>query len=206
MSRSAAHPFLLGGVANGGAGKCSTAPVQALQVAAAGPLGSALCLASVLLLGKPFVSHAWPLAGEVVQQLGVPTCAGAVHPLPGLPPRWRLDRKGPGLAIPGSQRRWHSGAAGIGPFPSLWRIGMGHLFVLRAGLYGASVLILLAWFGLGARATTPAALAGWKAMPRTQVGRNAAARRFRVLDLMLPCGNLSQSALSDDSSLPAAGF
>ncbi|APD49639.1 site-2 protease family protein [Synechococcus sp. CS-602] len=192
--------FLLGGVATVER-ECSTA-LSALQVAAAGPLVS-LVLASVLLLGSHSVSHAWPLAGEVVQQLGVLNLVlGLFNLLPGLPLDGGLIVKALVWQFTGSQRRGIQVAAGIGRFLSLMAIGMGTLFVLRGGGFGAFWLILLGWFGLGASRNQLQQLSLEEAMRELKVG-DAAARRFRVLESDASLRDLSQLRLSDDSSLPA---
>ncbi|NQV11592.1 MAG: site-2 protease family protein [Cyanobacteria bacterium] len=192
--------FLLGGVATVER-ECSTA-LAALQVAAAGPLVS-LMLAAVLLLSSHSLSHAWPLAGEMVQQLGILNLVlGLFNLLPGLPLDGGLIVKALVWQFTGSQRRGIQVAAGIGRFLSLMAIGMGTLFVLRGGGFGAFWLILLGWFGLGASRNQLQQLSLEQAMRELKVG-DATGRRFRVLESNASLRDLSQLRLSDDSSLPA---
>ncbi len=192
--------FMLGGVATVER-ECSTA-LAALQVAAAGPLVS-LVLAGLLLQGSHFVSHLSPMAGEMVEQLGgLNLMLGLFNLLPGLPLDGGLIVKALVWQHTGSQRRGVQVAAAIGRFLSLMAIGMGTLLVLRGGGFGAIWLVLLGWFGLGASRSQLQLLSLETALRDLKV-REAAGRRFRVLEADASLKELSGVRRSDPSNQPA---
>ena len=192
--------FLLGGVATVER-ECSTA-LAALQVAAAGPLVS-LVLAGLLLLSSHSVSHLSPLAGEMVQQLGALNLVlGLFNLLPGLPLDGGLIVKALVWQYTGSQRRGVQVAAAMGRFLALMAIGMGTLLVLRGGGFGAIWLVLLGWFGLGASRSQLQQLSLESALRDLKV-RDAAGRRFRVLEADASLKELSRVRRSDPSTQPA---
>ena len=171
--------FLLGGVATVER-ECTTA-LAALQVAAAGPLVS-LLLSAVLMFSSHSISHLSPMAGEMVQQLAaLNLILGLFNLLPGLPLDGGLIVKALVWQFTGSHRRGVQVAAGIGRFLSLMAIGMGTLFVLRGGGFGAFWLILLGWFGLASSRNQLQVLSLETALRDLKV-RDAVGRRFRVLE------------------------
>jgi Zn-dependent protease len=192
--------FLLGGVATVDR-ECGTA-MAAFQVAVAGPLVS-LFLATLLMLGSHSITHLSPLAGVMVEQLAAMNLIlGLFNLLPGLPLDGGLIVKALVWQFTGSHRRGVQVAAGIGRFLSLMAIVMGLVMVLRGGGFGAFWLILLGWFGLGSSRNQLQLLSLETALRDLKV-RDAAGRRFRVLEAETTLKHLSGMRRSDDTSQPA---
>ncbi|MCP9912773.1 site-2 protease family protein [Cyanobium sp. BA20m-14] len=188
--------FLLGGVASVER-ECSTAR-GALLVAAAGPAVS-LLLGVGLLAATHSAAHLSPLLGAMVAQLGSLNLVLALfNLLPGLPLDGGLIVKALVWQISGSQRRGVEVANQSGRILSLFAIGLGTVLLLRgAGLSGAW-LMLLGWFGLGASRNQRQMLALQRTLNELKV-RDAAGRRFRVLEASGPLRELSRIRLAQAS-------
>lgn len=192
--------FLLGGVANVER-ECSTAR-GALLVAAAGPAVS-LVLAFSLLAGSHGASHLSPLLGEMVTQLGVLNLMLALfNLLPGLPLDGGLILKALVWQLTGSHRRGIEVANASGRILSSIALAFGVLLLVKgAGLAGAW-LMLLGWFGLGAARNQNQVLRVQQALQDLLV-REAAQRRFRVLEGQATLRQLSRLRLEDGDGLSA---
>ena len=188
--------FLLGGVASVER-ECSTAR-GALLVAAAGPAVS-LLLGVGLLAATHAADHLSPLLGAMVAQLGSLNMVLALfNLLPGLPLDGGLIVKALVWQISGSQRRGVEVANQSGRILSLFAIGLGTVLLLRgAGLSGAW-LMLLGWFGLGASRNQRQMLVLQRTLNELKV-RDAAGRRFRVLEASGPLRELSRIRLAQAS-------
>ena len=188
--------FLLGGVASVER-ECSTAR-GALMVASAGPAVS-LLLGVGLLAATHAAAHLSPLLGAMVAQLGSLNLVLALfNLLPGLPLDGGLIVKALVWQISGSQRRGVEVANQSGRILSLFAIGLGTVLLLRgAGLSGAW-LMLLGWFGLGASRNQRQMLVLQRTLNELKV-RDAAGRRFRVLEASGPLRELSRIRLAQAS-------
>ena len=188
--------FLLGGVASVER-ECSTAR-GALLVAAAGPAVSLLLGVGLLAATHP-AAHLSPLLGAMVAQLGSLNLVLALfNLLPGLPLDGGLIVKALVWQISGSQRRGVEVANQSGRILSLFAIGLGTVLLLRgAGLSGAW-LMLLGWFGLGASRNQRQMLVLQRTLNELKV-RDAAGRRFRVLEASGPLRELSRIRLAQAS-------
>jgi len=190
--------FLLGGVASVER-ECSTAR-GALLVAAAGPAVS-LVLGLGLLAGTHGASHLSPLLGAMVYQLGsLNLVLGLFNLLPGLPLDGGLIVKALVWQVSGSQRRGVEVANGCGRFLSLMAIGLGAVLLLRGAGLGGAWLMLLGWFGLGASRSQRQMLALQQTLNELKV-RDAAGRRFRVLEASGRLRELSQIRLSQTADI-----
>jgi Zn-dependent protease len=190
--------FLLGGVASVER-ECSTAR-GALLVAAAGPAVS-LVLGLGLLAGTHGASHLSPLLGAMVYQLGsLNLVLGLFNLLPGLPLDGGLIVKALVWQVSGSQRRGVEVANGCGRFLSLMAIGLGAVLLLRGAGLGGAWLMLLGWFGLGASRNQRQMLALQQTLNELKV-RDAAGRRFRVLEASGRLRELSQIRLSQTADI-----
>jgi Zn-dependent protease len=190
--------FLLGGVASVER-ECSTAR-GALLVAAAGPAVS-LVLGLGLLAGTHGAAHLSPLLGAMVYQLGsLNLVLGLFNLLPGLPLDGGLIVKALVWQVSGSQRRGVEVANGCGRFLSLMAIGLGAVLLLRGAGLGGAWLMLLGWFGLGASRNQRQMLALQQTLNELKV-RDAAGRRFRVLEASGRLRELSQIRLSQTADI-----
>ena len=181
--------FFLGGVASVER-ECST-PRGALLVAAAGPLVS-LLLALLLLGGSHGASHASPLLGAMLAELGgLNLILALFNLLPGLPLDGGLILKALVWQWTGSQRRGIQVATASGRFLALMAISLGVILLLRGGSAGGLWLILLGWFGLGAARNQTQLLALQTALRELKV-KQAAKRRFRVLEASASLRELSR--------------
>jgi Zn-dependent protease len=188
--------FLLGGVASVER-ECPTA-LGALQVAAAGPAVS-LLLAVVLLAGSHGAAHASPLLGVMVNELaGLNLLLALFNLLPGLPLDGGLILKALVWQVTGSQRKGIQVATASGRFLSLLAIGLGAVLLLRGGSAGGLWLMLLGWFGLGA-ARNQSQLLALQAVLRELKVRDAAQRRYRVLEANTSLRELSRMAVNDNN-------
>ena len=186
--------FMLGGVASVER-ECATA-MGSLLVAAAGPFVS-LLLAALLLAGSHSASHASPLLGAMCGELGVLNLMLALfNLLPGLPLDGGLILKALVWQITGSQRQGIVVATATGRFLSLMAIGIGVVVLLRGGSVGGLWLMLLGWFGLGA-ARNQTQLLALQAALRELTVKDAAQRRFRVLEASASLRELSQLRLRE---------
>ena len=191
--------FLLGGVASVER-ECPTA-LGSLMVAAAGPLVS-LVLAALLLASGHSVTHASPLLGAMVNELGGLNLVLALfNLLPGLPLDGGLILKALVWQVSGSQRKGTQVATATGRFLSLLAIGLGVVLLLRGAGVGGLWLMLLGWFGLGAARSQSQLLALQAALRQIKV-KDAAQRRFRVLEADASLKQLSRLRLSDGDGLP----
>ncbi len=187
--------FLLGGVASVER-ECSTAR-GAFLVAAAGPAVS-LALAAALLGSQHGAAHLSPLLGEMVEELGTLNLVLALfNLLPGLPLDGGLIVKAVVWQFTGSQRRGVEVANACGRFLSYLAIGLGAVLLLRGGGLAGAWLLLLGWFGLGAARNQRQMLALQQALKDLRV-REAAQRRFRVLEASSSLRQLSQLRLSEE--------
>ena len=186
--------FLMGGVAKVER-ECSS-PWGALGVAIAGPAVS-LALGLALLTSIPTANQVSPYLGAMVRELGgLNLILGLFNLLPGLPLDGGLVVKAVVWQISGSHRRGVEVANTCGRFLALMAIGLGAVVVLRgAGLSGAW-LMLLGWFGLGAARNQAQVLALETILQQARV-REAAGRRFRVLDAQTSLRELSQRRLDE---------
>ena len=190
--------FLLGGVANVER-ECSTA-MGSLMVAAAGPLVS-LVLAALLLASGHSVAHASPLLGAMVNELGgLNLILALFNLLPGLPLDGGLILKALVWQWSGSQRKGIQVATASGRFLSLVAIGLGVVLLLRGASVGGLWLMLLGWFGLGAARNQTQLLALQSVLRQLKV-KDAAQRRFRVLEADANLKQLSRLRLSDGEGL-----
>ena len=190
--------FLLGGVASVER-ECSTA-LGSLMVAAAGPLVS-LILAGLLLAGGHSAAHASPLLGAMVNELGgLNLILALFNLLPGLPLDGGLILKALVWQFSGSQRKGTQVATATGRFLSLLAIGLGVLLLLRGAGVGGLWLMLLGWFGLGAARSQSQLLALQGVLRQLRV-KDAAQRRFRVLEADSTLKQLSRLRLGDGNGL-----
>lgn len=190
--------FLLGGVASVER-ECPTA-LGSLMVAAAGPLVS-LILAGLLLAGGHSAAHASPLLGAMVNELGgLNLILALFNLLPGLPLDGGLILKALVWQFSGSQRKGTQVATATGRFLSLAAIGLGVVLLLRGAGVGGLWLMLLGWFGLGAARSQSQLLALQGVLRQLKV-KDAAQRRFRVLEDDSTLKQLSRLRLSDGNGL-----
>jgi Zn-dependent protease len=190
--------FLLGGVASVER-ECSTA-LGSLMVAAAGPLVS-LILAGLLLAGGHSAAHASPLLGAMVNELGgLNLILALFNLLPGLPLDGGLILKALVWQFSGSQRKGTQVATATGRFLSLLAIGLGVVLLLRGAGVGGLWLMLLGWFGLGAARSQSQLLALQGVLRQLRV-KDAAQRRFRVLEADSTLKQLSRLRLGDGNGL-----
>ena len=190
--------FLLGGVASVER-ECSTA-LGSLMVAAAGPLVS-LILAGLLLAAGHSAAHASPLLGAMVNELGgLNLILALFNLLPGLPLDGGLILKALVWQFSGSQRKGTQVATASGRFLSLAAIGLGVVLLLRGASVGGLWLMLLGWFGLGAARSQSQLLALQGVLRQLKV-KDAAQRRFRVLEADSTLKQLSRIRLSDGNGL-----
>lgn len=193
--------FLLGGVASVEK-ECATAR-GALLVAAAGPAVS-LMLAFVLISCIHAASHVSPVLGAMVTELGRLNLVLALfNLLPGLPLDGGLILKALVWQATGSQRRGVEVANASGRFLSYLAIGLGTVFLLR-GSTGATWLILLGWFGLGAARSQGQMLQMQRALKELRV-RDVAGKRFRVLEASTSLRRLSELRLEPSRPALATG-
>jgi Zn-dependent protease len=190
--------FLLGGVASVER-ECPTA-LGSLMVAAAGPLVS-LILAALLLGAGHSAAHASPLLGAMVNELGGLNLVLALfNLLPGLPLDGGLILKALVWQFSGSQRKGTQVATATGRFLSLAAIGLGVVLLLRGASVGGLWLMLLGWFGLGAARSQSQLLALQGVLRQLKV-KDAAQRRFRVLEADSTLKQLSRIRLGDGNGL-----
>jgi Zn-dependent protease len=190
--------FLLGGVASVER-ECPTA-LGSLMVAAAGPLVS-LILAALLLGAGHSAAHASPLLGAMVNELGgLNLILALFNLLPGLPLDGGLILKALVWQFSGSQRKGTQVATATGRFLSLAAIGLGVVLLLRGASVGGLWLMLLGWFGLGAARSQSQLLALQGVLRQLKV-KDAAQRRFRVLEADSTLKQLSRIRLSDGNGL-----
>ena len=188
--------FLLGGVASVEK-ECPTA-IGSLLVAAAGPLVS-LLLALALLSSGHSISHASPLLGAMVNELGgLNLILALFNLLPGLPLDGGLILKALVWQVTGSQRKGVQVATATGRFLSLLAIGLGVVLLLRGASVGGLWLMLLGWFGLGA-ARNQTQLLALQAVLRQLKVKEAAQRRFRVLEADTSLRELSRLRVQDEA-------
>ncbi|MFM7285893.1 MAG: site-2 protease family protein, partial [Cyanobium sp.] len=186
--------FLLGGVASVER-ECNTA-IGALMVAAAGPAVS-LLLGFGLLASGHGASHLAPWLGEMVTRLGsLNLLLAFFNLLPGLPLDGGLIVKALVWQVSGSQRRGIVVANSCGRFLSYLAVGLGAVLLLRGGGISGAWLMLLGWFGLGAARNQSQMLALQSALNELRV-RDAARRRFRVLEADASLRDLSRLRLAD---------
>jgi hypothetical protein len=120
---------------------------------------------------------------------------GLFNLLPGLPLDGGLIVKALVWQASGSQRRGVEVANGCGRLLSLLAIGVGTVVLLRGGGFSGAWLMLLGWFGLGASRNQRQMLALQQTLNALKV-RDAAGRRFRVLEAAGRLRELSQIRLS----------
>ena len=186
--------FLLGGVASVER-ECSTAR-GALLVAMAGPAVS-LVLGSLLISLTHRLDHLSLALAAMANQLGILNLVlGLFNLLPGLPLDGGLILKAIVWQITGSRRRGIEVANASGRLLALLAIGMGAVLLLRGGGIGAAWLMLLGWFGLGAARNQRQMLVVQQALQELKV-RDAARRRFRVLEASASLRELSQLRLQE---------
>jgi len=186
--------FLLGGVASVER-ECNTAR-GALLVAAAGPAVS-LLLAVVLLASTHSAAHLSPALGAMVGELGGLNLVLALfNLLPGLPLDGGLIVKALVWQVTGSQRKGLEVANASGRFLAYLAIGLGTVLLLRGSGIGGAWLILLGWFGLGA-ARNQRQLLVLQQLLKDVLVRDAASRRFRVLEARTSLRELSRLRLDD---------
>ena len=191
--------FLLGGVASVER-ECSTA-FGSLLVAAAGPLVS-LVLAGGLLASSHSVSHVSPLLGAMVNELGgLNLILALFNLLPGLPLDGGLILKALVWQFTGSRSKGVQVATASGRLLSLMAIGLGVMLLLRGAAVGGVWLMLLGWFGLGAARSQNQLMALQGVLRQLKV-RDAAQRRFRVLEGDASLRDLSRLRLQDRQGLP----
>ena len=102
--------------------------------------------------------------------------------------------------VTGSQRKGVQVATASGRFLSLLAIGLGVVVLLRGGSAGGLWLMLLGWFGLGA-ARNQTQLLALQAVLRELKVRDAAQRRYRVLEASATLRDLSRLRLQDSQGL-----
>jgi Zn-dependent protease len=184
--------FLLGGVARVER-ECST-PMGSFRVAAAGPAVS-FALAGLLLASQHAATHANPLLGNLVGQLGALNLVLAVfNLLPGLPLDGGLILKALVWQFTGSQRRGIQVATATGRLLSLTAIMIGVYIFLRGGGFTGLWLVMLGWFGMGASRSQSQTLALQQLLINLRVGP-ASSKRFRVLEADQSLRSLSQMRL-----------
>jgi len=190
--------FLLGGVASVER-ECPTA-MGSFWVAAAGPLVS-LVLSALLLLGSHSASHASPLLGAMVSELGgLNLILALFNLLPGLPLDGGLILKALVWQFTGSQRKGIQVATASGKVLAFSAIGLGAFLLLRGAGVAGIWLMLLGWFGLGAARNQSQMLALQGVLRRLQV-KDAAQRRYRVLEANTKLRELSRLRVSDEKGL-----
>jgi len=198
--------FLLGGVASVER-ECPTA-LGSLMVAAAGPLVS-LILAALLLSVGHSAAHASPLLGAMTFRLGWLNLVLALfNLLPGLPLDGGLILKALVWQFSGSQQKGTLVAASTGRLLSLTAIALGVMALVIPGsslglIFGATGglwLMVLGWFGLGAARNQNQLLALQGVLRQLKV-KDAAQRRFRVLEADSTLKQLSRLRLSDGNGL-----
>jgi Zn-dependent protease len=195
--------FLLGGVASVER-ECSTA-IGALLVAAAGPAVSLVLGVSLLASGHA-AAHVAPWLGVMVTELGSLNLVLALfNLLPGLPLDGGLIVKALVWQVSGSQRRGVEVANACGRLLAFFAIGLGVLLLLRGAGLGGAWLVLLGWFGLGAVRNQQQLLQLQSALTSVTV-KDAAGRRFRVLDSGARLRELSQLRLAEPSPTGAADW
>lgn len=181
--------FLLGGVASVER-ECPTA-MGAFWVAAAGPLVS-LVLSALLLLSSHSASHASPLLGAMVSELGgLNLILALFNLLPGLPLDGGLILKALVWQFTGSQRKGIQVATASGKVLAFSAIGLGAFLLLRGAGVAGIWLMLLGWFGLGAARNQSQMLALQGVLRRLQV-KDAAQRHYRVLEANTKLRELSR--------------
>jgi Zn-dependent protease len=190
--------FLLGGVASVER-ECSTA-IGALLVAAAGPAVS-LVLGGALLAGTHQAAHLAPWLGAMTRELGTLNLVlGLFNLLPGLPLDGGLIVKALVWQASGSQRRGIEVANACGRFLAYLAVGLGAVLVLNGRGVGGVWLMLLGWFGLGAARNQSQMLALQQSLNDLRV-RDAAGRRFRVLEANGKLRDLSRLRLADTEAV-----
>jgi Zn-dependent protease len=190
--------FLLGGVASVER-ECST-PIGALLVAAAGPAVS-LVLGAALLAAVHPADHLAPWLGAMAGQLGsLNLMLGLFNLLPGLPLDGGLIVKALVWQASGSQRQGIKVANGCGRFLAYLAVGMGAVLLLNGRGVGGVWLMLLGWFGLGAARNQSQLLALQQSLNELRV-RDAAGRRFRVLEASGRLRDLSRLRLADSEAV-----
>lgn len=190
--------FLLGGVASVER-ECNT-PFGALLVAAAGPAVS-LVLGTALLAGTHQAAHLAPWLGAMARELGTLNLVlGLFNLLPGLPLDGGLIVKALVWQASGSQRRGIEVANGCGRFLAYLAVGLGAVLVLNGRGAGGVWLMLLGWFGLGAARNQSQMLALQESLNQLRV-RDAAGRRFRVLEAGGSLRELSRIRLADTEAV-----
>ena len=195
--------FLLGGVARVER-ECST-PMGSFRVAAAGPAVS-FALAGLLLASQHAATHANPLLGNLVGQLGALNLVlAAFNLLPGLPLDGGLILKALVWQFTGSQRRGIQVATATGRLLSLSAIMIGVYIFLRGGGFTGLWLVMLGWFGMGASRSQSQTLALQQLLINLRVGP-ASSKRYRVLEADQSLRSLSQMRLrgaeSENDLLP----
>lgn len=186
--------FLLGGVASVER-ECST-PLGALLVAAAGPAVS-LVLGVGLLAAIHPAAHLAPWLGAMARELGTLNLVlGLFNLLPGLPLDGGLIVKALVWQASGSQRRGIEVANACGRFLAYLAVGLGAVLLLNGRGAGGVWLMLLGWFGLGAARNQSQMLALQQSLNDLRV-RDAAGRRFRVLEANGKLRDLSRLRLTD---------
>ena len=193
--------FLLGGVASVEK-ECSTA-IGSLLVAAAGPAVS-LVLGVGLLGASHAACHVDHWFGLMVTELGSLNLVLALfNLLPGLPLDGGLIVKALVWQVSGSQRRGVEVANASGRCLAYLAIAFGVLLLLRGGGMAGAWLMLLGWFGLGAVRNQQQLLKLQSVLTSLRV-RDAATRRFRVLEASTSLRELSRLRLDEvESTGPA---
>jgi Zn-dependent protease len=189
--------FLLGGVATVER-ECST-PFGALLVAAAGPAVS-LALGALLMLSAHPATHLWPWLGAMASELATLNLVlGLFNLLPGLPLDGGLIVKALVWQASGSQRRGIEVANACGRFLAYLAVGLGAVLVFNGRGVSGIWLMLLGWFGLGAARNQNQMLALQQSLNDLRV-RDAAGRRFRVLEASGTLRDISRLRLADADS------
>ncbi len=184
--------FVLGGIARRER-ECST-PMGAFRVAAAGPAVS-LLLAGMLFASQHAASHANPLLGNLVSQLGALNLFLALfNLLPGLPLDGGLILKALVWQFTGSQRKGIQVATATGRFLSLTLIMLGVWIFLRGGGFAGLWFVMLGWIGMGASRSESQTLALQQLLIDLRVGP-ASSKRFRVMEADQSLRSLSQLRL-----------
>jgi len=116
--------------------------------------------------------------------------------LPGLPLDGGLIVKALVWQVTGSQRKGLEVANASGRFLAYLAIGLGTVLLLRGSGIGGAWLILLGWFGLGA-ARNQRQLLVLQQLLKDVLVRDAASRRFRVLEARTSLRDLSRLRLDD---------
>ncbi len=184
--------FLLGGVAQIES-ECRTARGE-FFMAAAGPAVSFLLAAAFLMASQSAALSSPPLR-SLLNNLGLLNFyLASFNLLPGLPLDGGRILKSLVWQFTGSQRRGVEVANAIGRFLSLMAIGLGVWFTLKGMGFGLW-LLLLGWFGLGSAHRQQQDLLLQRLLSDIQV-RDAARRRFRVLEALDPLRAVSQIRLA----------